>query len=104
MQLTLDISNGLLEDLLENLGVLQLLGDLRNDGLGELLLLALLDLAFVADPGIEDSLGLGGESSLLLKLESLGLELSGFLPIVSVQHLSLNNQIVSPWRPGRAAW
>jgi len=41
--------------------------------------LSLLNLALVSDPGVEDSLGLGGKGSLLLELESLGLELGGFL-------------------------
>lgn len=73
-QRTLNISNTLLEDLLENLGVLELLLDLGDDGFGKLLLLALLNLALVADPGVEDSLGLSGDGGLLLELESLGLE------------------------------
>lgn len=79
MLLTLDISNGLLKDLLEDLGVLELLGDLGDDALGELLLLALLDLALVADPGVEDGLGLGGDGGLLLLLVGLSLELGSLL-------------------------
>lgn len=75
----LDVSNALLQNLLQNLGVLELLLDLGDDGLSELRLLALLDLALVADPGVENSLGLGGQGSLLLELESLGLESGGFL-------------------------
>jgi hypothetical protein len=78
-QRTLNISNTLLEDLLKNLGVLELLLDLGDDGLGKLLLLALLDLALVADPGVEDSLGLSSDGGLLLELESLGLELGSLL-------------------------
>ena len=77
--LTLNVSNALLEDLVEDLGVLELLLDLGNDALGKLLLLADLDLALVADPGVKDGLGLGGESSLLLGLVGLGLELGGLL-------------------------
>ena len=76
---TLNIGNALLEDLVEGLGVLELLLDLGNDALSELLLLALLDLALVADPGVKDGLGLGGEGSLLLGLVGLGLELGGLL-------------------------
>lgn len=53
--------------------------DLGDDGGGELLLLALLDLAFVADPGVEDGLGFSGDGRLLLELKGLGLELGGFL-------------------------
>jgi hypothetical protein len=78
-KLTLNIGNALLKDLVEGLGVLKLLLDLGNDALGKLLLLALLDLALVADPGVKDGLGLSGESSLLLHLVSLGLELGGLL-------------------------
>ena len=77
--LTLNISNALLKDLVEGLGVLELLLDLGNDALGKLLLLADLDLALVADPGVKDGLGLGGEGSLLLHLVGLGLELGGLL-------------------------
>lgn len=77
--LTLNVSNALLKDLVKGLGVLELLLDLGNDALGKLLLLADLDLALVANPGVEDSLGLGGEGSLLLSLVGLGLELGGLL-------------------------
>lgn len=76
---TLNIGNALLQNLLQDLGVLQLLLDLGNDGSGELLLLALLNLALVADPGLENRLGLGGQGSLLLELVGLSLELGGFL-------------------------
>lgn len=76
---TLNISNALLENLLQNLGVLELLLDLANDGLGKLTLLALLNLALVADPGVEDGLGLSGKSSALLELVGLSLELGGLL-------------------------
>jgi hypothetical protein len=77
--LTLNVSNALLKDLVKGLGVLELLLDLGNDALGKLLLLADLDLALVADPGVKDGLGLGGEGSLLLGLVGLGLELGGLL-------------------------
>ncbi|KAI9171288.1 nucleolar complex protein [Paramyrothecium foliicola] len=77
--LTLDIGNALLQDLLQDLGVLQLLLDLGNNGSSELLLLALLNLTLVANPGIEDGLGLSGQSSLLFQLECLSLKLGGFL-------------------------
>jgi hypothetical protein len=75
----LDVGHALLEDLLQNLGVLELLLNLGDNGGSKLLLLALLDLALVADPGVENGLGLGGQGGLLLELESLGLELGGFL-------------------------
>lgn len=79
MPLTLDLDDALLEDVLEVLGVLELLLDLGDDGGGELPLLSLLDLTLVADPGLQDGLGLGGNGSLLLELKGLGLELGGFL-------------------------
>lgn len=83
---TLNVRNALLKNLLEDLGVLKLLLDLGNDGLGQLPLLTLLDLALVAHPRIEDGLGLGGDGSLLLELESLGLKLGGFL-IIRQRHV-----------------
>lgn len=79
MARTLNISNALLENLLQNLGVLELLLDLANDGLRKLTLLALLNLALVADPGVEDGLGLSGKGSALLELVGLCLELGGLL-------------------------
>lgn len=79
---TLHVGDALLENLLQDLGVLELLLHLGDDGRGQLLLLTLLDLALVAGPGVEDGLGLGGEGSLLLELESLGLELRGFLAAI----------------------
>lgn len=80
---TLDVGNALLEDLLERLGVLELLLDLGDDALGKFLLLALLDLALVADPRVEDGLGLGGQGGLLLELVGLRLELGGLLQFPS---------------------
>ena len=89
---TLDISDGLVEDGLEGLGALELLLDLGDDGLGELALLPLLDLALVADPRVEDVLGLVRDGGLLLELESLSLELGGLLQSwstsESLSHLS----------------
>jgi hypothetical protein len=68
-----------LENLLENLRVLELLLNLGDDALSQFLLLSLLDLSLVANPRVEDSLGLCGKSSSLFELKSLGLKLSGFL-------------------------
>lgn len=76
---TLNICHALGEDLLQHLGVLQLLLHLGNDALGQLLLLTLLDLTLIADPGVQDGLGLGSQGGLLLQLVGLGLELGGFL-------------------------
>lgn len=73
------VGHTLLKNLLQDLGVLELLGDLCDDGVGQFLLLALLDLTFVADPGVQDILSLGGQSGLLLEFKSLGLESGGFL-------------------------
>ena len=78
-QLTLDISNTLLKYLLKSLGVLELLLDLGDDGLGQLPLLPRLHLALVAHPGIQHGLGLGGQGGGLLKLVGLGLKLGSFL-------------------------
>jgi hypothetical protein len=80
---TLDVSDGLVEDGLEGLGALELLLDLGDDGLGELALLPLLDLALVADPAVEDRLGLVRDGRLLLELVGLGLELGRLLRGVS---------------------
>jgi hypothetical protein len=53
--------------------------DLGNDGLGKLTLLALLNLALVADPRVQDLLGLSGQSSALLELVGLSLKLGSLL-------------------------
>lgn len=79
MKRTLDVGHALIEDLLEGLGVLKLLLNLSDDGLGKLALLPLLDLALIADPRLENGLGLVGNGGLLLELESLSLKLSGLL-------------------------
>lgn len=78
-KLTLNIRHALLENLLQDLGILELLLHLGNDGLGKLLLLPLLDLALVPHPRIQDVLGLGRQGCPLLELVRLGLELGGFL-------------------------
>jgi hypothetical protein len=109
-QLTLNVGNALLKDLVEGLGVLELLLDLGNDALGKLLLLADLDLALVADPGVKDSLGLSRKSSLLLGLVGLGLELGSLLFLVlanapflipAIFHIPVFNV---PWRQRRDPW
>lgn len=85
-ELTLNISNALLKDLLENLGVLEFLVDLANDGLGKLTLLALFNLALVTHPRVKNRLGLGSKGSALLQLVSLGLKLGGFLFNISISY------------------
>jgi hypothetical protein len=109
-KLTLNIGNALLKDLVEGLGVLELLLDLGNDALGKLLLLADLDLALVADPGVKNSLGLSRKSSLLLGLVGLGLELGGLLFWVLANAPFLNPAFFHipvfdvPWRQRRGPW
>lgn len=49
-ELTLNILDALVKNLLEYLGVVQLGLDLGNDGLGKLLLLPLLDTLLVSNP------------------------------------------------------
>lgn len=75
----LHIDNTLLEDLLEDLGILKFLCDLGNDAVGEFLLLALLDLAFVTDPAVKNGFGFGGDGGFLFEFKGLGFELGGFL-------------------------
>jgi len=72
-ELTLNIRHALLQNLVQHLGVLQLLLHLGNDSLGELLLLALLDLTLVANPRIQNVLGLGGQRRALFQLIGLSL-------------------------------
>lgn len=78
-KLTLDLLDALKQDLLKGLGVFKVLLDLGNDGLSKLLLLLLLDLGLVADPGVKDALGLLDKLSALLELKGLSLQLGGFL-------------------------
>lgn len=80
-QLTLHIGDALVQDLLQDLGVLEILLDLGDDGLGKLTLLLLLDLTLVADPRVKDSLSLSGNRGLLLELVGLGLQVGGFLEL-----------------------
>lgn len=114
-QLTLHIGNALGEDLLENLGALKLLLDLADDGVGKLLLLALLNLALVADPRVQNLLGLVGQGSTLLELVGLSLELGGFLnpcqrPLFdslwqeNLGQKSRKHEVKLPWKQRRAAW
>jgi hypothetical protein len=81
---TLNVSDTLLQNLLENLGVLELLSNLGNNGICQLFLLSGFDLAFISDPRIKDCLRLGGQRCLLLQLEGLGLKLCGFLLGISI--------------------
>jgi hypothetical protein len=92
----LNVGHALVENLLKSLGVLKLLLDLGDDGLGKLLLLPLLDLALVADPRVENGLGLVSDGGLLLELERLGLELGGLLLwlLVTVPPTSPSQSIV----------
>ena len=94
-RLTLNISNALLQNLLQNLGVLELLLDLCNDALGQLLLLADLDLSLISNPRIQDRLGLCGECGGLLELVCLGFKLGGFLSTVSKVLLRLKSIVTN---------
>jgi hypothetical protein len=76
---TLNVGNGLLQDLAQNPGVLQLLLDPGNQSIGQLLLLALLDLSLIPNPRVENRLGLMDELSALLQLVGFGLVLGSLL-------------------------
>jgi hypothetical protein len=106
--LTLNIGDALVEDLLENLGVVQLLLNLGDDGVGELALLPLLHLALVPDPRIQNGLGLVGNGGLLLQLKRLSLELGGFLRKVSHRPNGYTarrfHQGAVPWKRRRGSW
>ena len=78
-ELTLHISQALLQDQLQLFWVLELLANLANDALREFSLLTLLHLSFVANPGIKDRLGLLHESSPLFEFVRFGLEMSRLL-------------------------
>ena len=78
-QLTLDICNALLKNLLQCLGVLQLLCNFSNDGISELFLLSLLHLALVSYPRIKHRLSFRSQRSLLFKLICLGFKLGCLL-------------------------
>lgn len=82
-RLTLNVSDALLENLVKDLGVLQRLLNLGNNGVGELLLLFGLDLALVAYPRVENGLGLSRNGGLLLKFICLSLKLGGLLYAMS---------------------
>lgn len=74
----LDLSNGLCQDLFLELRVTNLLVDLVQNRLDQLLLLQLSLLLLKSNPRVQSSLGLVSNSKLLLQLESLGFQLSGF--------------------------
>jgi hypothetical protein len=102
---TLDISHALVEDLLEDLGVFQVLLDLGDDGLGELALLSLLDALLVADPRVQYGLGFGGKGSLLLQLVCLSLESGSLLQIhqYPIRTSPINIESV-PLTPRKESW
>ena len=92
---TLNVSNALVKNLLENFGVVELLLNLGDDGLGKLALLPLLDLSLVTHPRVQNTLGLGGDVNALLKLESLGLKLGGFLVQCQPRSVQRNSRSIS---------
>lgn len=79
MSLTVDLCNGVRQDLLLHPVILQALEHVCNDGLRELGLLVLLLLLLEAHPAVEDGLHLGCKRNLLLLNERLRLELRGLL-------------------------
>ena len=101
---TLNLCNTLVENLLESLGVFEVLVNLGNDAVRQLFLLASLLLALVAHPRVENCLGLGSKSSLLLELVSLSLKLSGFLSFVSAPPSSSCKLVHAPWKQRRGSW
>lgn len=78
---TLNLLDGAGKDVLLDLAVLELRKDLGDDGADELGLLRLAGLALVTNPRVESSLDLGSEGGLLLKEESLVLELGSLLQV-----------------------
>jgi hypothetical protein len=76
---SLNITDALLKDLLQDFRILQFLGDFGDDAVGELFLLTLFDLSFVADPAVEHGLGFCRERGALRELKCLGLEMGRFL-------------------------
>lgn len=91
--LTLDVGDSLVEDLLLDLGVLEVLVDLLDQVGSQLLLLALAEVSLVADPRVKGALDLGGNGNLLLQLKGLGLEL-GSLTRQSKQVLGHIDQVL----------
>ena len=81
---TLNIRHTLLQDLIQHLGIIQLLVDLRNDAVCQLSLLPHLDLTLVSHPGVQYAPGFGGDGGLLLGLVGLRLELRRLLCSTSV--------------------
>jgi len=79
LQSLLDVCHTLLQDLLQELGVLQLLADLGNNAVGQFPLLSHLNLTLVSYPAVENGLCFGGKGSLLFEFESLSFEFGGFL-------------------------
>lgn len=78
-QLTLNLSNGGIDNILLRLFVLEARKDLGNNGLGKVGLLALLLLLLIADPAIKHALQLCRNNHFLLLNERLRFEFSGLL-------------------------
>lgn len=87
---TFNVGNTLLQDLLQDLGVLKLLFDFGNDSICQLFLLSDLYLTFISYPGIKDRLGLGSKGRFLFKFKGLGFKLGRFLNAIS-------NYFPYPW-------
>lgn len=78
---TLNIGNALLQYLLKNLRVLELLLNLGDNALGQLFLLADLDLSLIPNPRIENRFSFRSKRRRLLKLVRFGLKLGSFLDL-----------------------
>ena len=76
---SLHVRDALVQNLRQHLRVFELLGHLADDAFCEFPLLALLDLALVADPALEHGLGFSSQGGALFELEGLGFEAGGFL-------------------------
>ncbi len=82
---TFYVGNALVQDLLQGLGILQLLHDLADDALGQLSLLTLLDLSLVPDPRVQDLFGFRDQGRFLFELEGFGFQLCRFLRVLSAK-------------------
>ena len=80
-QLTFQLCHGAQENVTLSLFILDRTKDLLDHSLGELSLLALLQLLFIANPAVQYSLDLRRDGDLLLLDESLSFKLCGFLHV-----------------------
>ena len=79
--LTFHLCNGAKKDFTLGLFILDRSKDLVDHGLGELSLLALLQLLFVTDPAVQNSFNFGRDGDLLLLNKGLCFQFCGFLDV-----------------------